>query len=181
MCLHSRTMFWFSVHLNGFLGASPNAPFSFWRTKWFSNLYSCPGGPIPNYNVHRIKYTRYHMTSINDQNWMVRKILASRDQLQYRQNGLRSATTQLDQAQHEGKCSIHKMYISLLPSHPRAAWKHITLHPKIHSRYRFIVWLAVHRRLAIMERLLKFGNEVPPDCVFCGQSMESFTHIFWMP
>lgn len=111
--------------------------------------------------------------------WVVRKILTSRDQLQNRQQGPGVIQAMLKQAQHEGKFSIHKMYLLLLPAHPRVEWRHLILHPKIYPTHKFTLWLAMHRRLATVERLERFGIDVPLDCVFCGQSLESFTHLFF--
>ncbi|KAK4713668.1 hypothetical protein R3W88_019575 [Solanum pinnatisectum] len=71
------------------------------------------------------------------------------------------------------------MYVNLLPVHPKVIWKHLVLHPKIHPRYKFILWLAIHKRLATVERLQKFGINVPPDCAFCGQHLETFSHLFF--
>ncbi|KAK4730325.1 hypothetical protein R3W88_023313 [Solanum pinnatisectum] len=71
------------------------------------------------------------------------------------------------------------MYLSLLPSYPRVEWRHLTLHSKIHPRHKFTLWLAVHRRLATIEKLQKYGIVVPPDCVFCGQGLKSFTYLYF--
>lgn len=30
-----------------------------------------------------------------------------------------------------------------------------------------------------MDRLLKFGIQIPIDCIFCGQTLESFDHLFF--
>ncbi|KAH0696206.1 hypothetical protein KY290_011028 [Solanum tuberosum] len=54
-----------------------------------------------------------------------------------------------------------------MPVHPKVAWKHLDLHTKIHPRYKFILWLAIQKRLAIVEGLQKFGITVLPDC--CDQ------------
>ncbi|KAH0709212.1 hypothetical protein KY284_010639 [Solanum tuberosum] len=71
------------------------------------------------------------------------------------------------------------MYVNLLPCHTKVTWKHLVLHPKIHPRYKFILWLAIQKRLATVERLQKFGINVPPDCAFCGQHLETFSHLFF--
>ncbi|XP_019262929.1 PREDICTED: uncharacterized protein LOC109240714 [Nicotiana attenuata] len=53
------------------------------------------------------------------------------------------------------------------------------LHTSVHPRYRFILWLAVQKRLATVDRLLKLGITVPTDCIFCRHSIETFNHLFF--
>ncbi|KAK4737769.1 hypothetical protein R3W88_001466 [Solanum pinnatisectum] len=65
------------------------------------------------------------------------------------------------------------MYVNLMLVHPKVTWKHLALHPKIHPRYKFILWLAIHKQLAIVERLQTFGIIVPPNCVFCSQQLRN--------
>ncbi|WMV58068.1 hypothetical protein MTR67_051453 [Solanum verrucosum] len=60
--------------------------------------------------------------------------------------------------------SIHKMYTRLMPQFPRVDWKAIAIYPRIHPRVKFFVWLAVQKRLATVDRLIKLGIQVPPDC-----------------
>lgn len=111
--------------------------------------------------------------------WVVRKVLESRQQLITRLQSHGTIHQQLGNVQQRGKFSVHKMYVNLLPIHPKVTWKHLVLHPKIHPRYKFILWLAVQKRLATVERLQKFGINVPPDCAFCGQHLETFSHLFF--
>ncbi|KAK6798164.1 hypothetical protein RDI58_005866 [Solanum bulbocastanum] len=33
-------------------------------------------------------------------------------------------------------------------------------------------------RLATVDRLMKFGIQVPPDCAFCDATMETFDHLY---
>ncbi|KAK6775679.1 hypothetical protein RDI58_026680 [Solanum bulbocastanum] len=71
------------------------------------------------------------------------------------------------------------MYTRLMPQLPRADWKAIAIHPRIHPRYRFFVRLAVHKRLATVDRLIKFGIQFPPDRAYCGLTLETFGHLFF--
>lgn len=71
------------------------------------------------------------------------------------------------------------MYLKLIPVYPRAEWKSLMLHTNIHPRYRFTIWLAAQHRLAIVERLLKIGIQIPAACAFCWHSLESFSHLFF--
>ncbi|KAH0746257.1 hypothetical protein KY285_007914 [Solanum tuberosum] len=111
--------------------------------------------------------------------WVVRKVLEAREKLRIRSHSHGTISQQMQGIQLGGKFSIHKMYISLLPGHPKVAWKFLTMHPRIHPRHRFILWLAIKQRLATAERLLKFGINVTPECAFCGLHMKTFAHLFF--
>ncbi|XP_070026480.1 uncharacterized protein [Nicotiana sylvestris] len=53
------------------------------------------------------------------------------------------------------------------------------MQPHLHPRYKFILWLALQRRLATVDRLIKFGVQVSQNCVFYKQSDELFEHLFF--
>lgn len=104
--------------------------------------------------------------------WVVRKILASKKLLLKGQNtqGLLGAT--FTDVQKDDSFSIQKMYISLMPEYTKVKWKSLMLQNSPHPRFKFTLWLAVQQRLATVGRLLKFGMHVPPDCVYCGRTLE---------
>ncbi|KAH0712360.1 hypothetical protein KY289_008319 [Solanum tuberosum] len=83
--------------------------------------------------------------------WVVRKVLEAREKLRIRSHSHGTISQQMQGIQLGGKFSIHKMYISLLPGHPKVAWKSLTMHPRIHPRHRFILWLAIKQRLATVK------------------------------
>lgn len=66
-----------------------------------------------------------------------------------------------------------------MPHYPKAEWKNLVLQASIHPRFQFILWLAAQRRLATVERLQKFGIQVPTDFAFCAQAPETFNHLFF--
>lgn len=68
--------------------------------------------------------------------WVVRKVLEAREQLKIRIHIHGKISQQLQGIQLGGKFSIHKMYNSLLPDHPKVAWKFRTMHQTIHPRHR---------------------------------------------
>ncbi|KAK4739832.1 hypothetical protein R3W88_003529 [Solanum pinnatisectum] len=39
--------------------------------------------------------------------------------------------------------------------------------------------MPVHKRLATVDRLMKFGIQVPPDCAYCALTLETFGHLFF--
>nr|XP_009803944.1 PREDICTED: uncharacterized protein LOC104249256 [Nicotiana sylvestris] len=73
--------------------------------------------------------------------------------------------------------SIKKLYRLQFPQHQKVQWKSIILQQHIHPRFKFILWLALHNRLATVERLLKFGIQTPQQCIFCEQVVETFDHL----
>lgn len=111
--------------------------------------------------------------------WVIRKILEARTWITQNpmvDSGLKVAFARVMQG---NSFSIHKMYKLLMPQYPRVAWKNLTLHNKIHPRLKFIIWLAVQHRLATVPQLIKFGIQVPTECIFCGQELETLEHLFF--
>ncbi|XP_019238886.1 PREDICTED: uncharacterized protein LOC109218943 [Nicotiana attenuata] len=78
-----------------------------------------------------------------------------------------------------GKFQMKQMYLKLIPEYCRVEWKSLMLHTNVHPRYRFTLWLAAQPRLETVNRLLKFGIQVPAAHAFCGHSLESFNHLFF--
>ncbi|XP_059291471.1 uncharacterized protein LOC132044950 [Lycium ferocissimum] len=111
--------------------------------------------------------------------WVVRKIIASRELVLQGQVADGTLQTILKSALIGNGFAIRKMYLTLLPQHPKVEWKSLSLQASIHPRYKFILWLALHQRLATVDRLMKLGIQVPPDCAFCGLYRETFAHLFF--
>ncbi|KAK4726701.1 hypothetical protein R3W88_031618 [Solanum pinnatisectum] len=44
---------------------------------------------------------------------------------------------------------------------------------------KFIVWLAIHKRLATVDKLVKFGIQIPRECAYCGLTDETFSHLYF--
>ena len=67
----------------------------------------------------------------------------------------------------------------IMPTFPRVEWNSITLQRRVHPTFKFILWLAVQKRLAIVERLEKFGIKVSSEYVFCSNRKETFEPIYF--
>ncbi|XP_059290313.1 uncharacterized protein LOC132043877 [Lycium ferocissimum] len=67
----------------------------------------------------------------------------------------------------------------MMPTYPKAPRKSISLQARIHPRHKFNLWLAIQRRLATVDRLQKFGIDIPKDCIFCARDEETFDHFFF--
>ncbi|KAH0762720.1 hypothetical protein KY290_018793 [Solanum tuberosum] len=101
-----------------------------------------------------------HIQCKYSRTWVVQKILEAREWLMQGQPVAGTMQTVFSQVLHGTKFSVHKVYTYLLPQMPRVAWKSLTLQAKGHPRFKFILWLAVQKRLSTVERLLKFGIQV---------------------
>ncbi|XP_019227163.1 PREDICTED: uncharacterized protein LOC109208497 [Nicotiana attenuata] len=120
-----------------------------------------------------------HMPIPKNAAWVVRKILETRKfigELQGIQGDLNSRLCQLQQGE---SFNIRKLYRLQVPLLHRVPWKGIILQPNLHPKFKFILWLALQRRLATVDRLLKFGVQVPQQRIFCKLADEVFDHLFF--
>ncbi|XP_019239458.1 PREDICTED: uncharacterized protein LOC109219451 [Nicotiana attenuata] len=111
--------------------------------------------------------------------WVVRKIVELRKMINELQGIQGNLESRLIQLQRGELFSIKKLYRLQYPHYQKVQWKSIMLQAHIHPRYKFILWLALHSRLATVDRLLKFGIQVPQQCIFCGLAIETFDHLFF--
>nr|XP_009617898.1 uncharacterized protein LOC104110160 [Nicotiana tomentosiformis]XP_016491405.1 PREDICTED: uncharacterized protein LOC107811067 [Nicotiana tabacum] len=79
----------------------------------------------------------------------------------------------------DGSFSIKKMYLHLIPRRPKVPWKSLTLQQNIHQRVKFILWLTVQNRLAVVDRLQMIDIQAPMACVFCYGGIETHAHLFF--
>ncbi|XP_059291535.1 uncharacterized protein LOC132045026 [Lycium ferocissimum] len=111
--------------------------------------------------------------------WVVRKIIEARQYVLSLGSLQGNLLSRLELVVVSQKYSIKKMYVVLRPLQPQAPWKHLLLQPQIHLRHKFILWLALQRILATIGRLLKFGVQVPPSCIFYKGPDETMDHLFF--
>ncbi|XP_070013606.1 uncharacterized protein LOC142176111 [Nicotiana tabacum] len=109
----------------------------------------------------------------------VRKILESRKLIGDVQSIQGNLLNRLDQLQNGNSFSIRKLYRLQFPQLPKVPWKGIVLQPRLHPRFKFILWLALQRRLATVDRLLKFGVQIDQQCALCKLASEIFDHLFF--
>ena len=108
---------------------------------------------------------------------VVRMTLSTRDLIIPRQDGQSELMMDFAKAQKGGKFSTKKMNNYIMPNFTRVEWKSSTLQRGVHPRFKFILWLAVQKTLAIVERLEKFGIQVSAEYVFCSNRKETFEPI----
>lgn len=77
----------------------------------------------------------------------------------------------------KGKFSIKKLYLAILPDLLKVTWKSIILNTSIYPRHRFILRLALLKRLAKVDRLAKFEITIDTSYVFCHNVVETHNHL----
>ncbi|XP_075088197.1 uncharacterized protein LOC142170241 [Nicotiana tabacum] len=76
--------------------------------------------------------------------------------------------------------SIKKAYLSFQPQYPKVPWKNLIMGARQLRRHQFILWLAIRQRLATVDRLEKWGINVPKDCVLCSMGVtETLAHLLF--
>ncbi|XP_016493635.1 uncharacterized protein LOC107812960 [Nicotiana tabacum] len=105
--------------------------------------------------------------------WLVRKIFEARKWLVAGIQELKTYVTQ-------GKYNISKVYTSIQPQFPKVLWKALFITQGILPRHQFALWMAIHQRLATVDRLTKWGILVPKSCVLCTtDEEETHDHLFF--
>ncbi|KAH0682851.1 hypothetical protein KY289_020603 [Solanum tuberosum] len=110
---------------------------------------------------------------------VVRKIIDSREVLINSTSAAWVIVQEMKKLENQGKFQIKVAYHYMQQQHPRVPWKSFTLHKHIHPRHKFHLLLVVQQRLSTVDRLQKFGIQVPLECAFCSQEEETFTHLFF--
>ncbi|XP_019244491.1 PREDICTED: uncharacterized protein LOC109224365 [Nicotiana attenuata] len=105
--------------------------------------------------------------------WVVRKIFEAR-------KWLTTGIQELELYVVQGKYTISTAYRSFIPQYPKVNWKTLYLTQGMIPRHQFILWMALHRRLATVDRLIKWGIPVPAECALCmTDEEETHDHLFF--
>lgn len=89
--------------------------------------------------------------------WVIRKIIEARQIVMQAPAHHGSLLARLDLLTVGDKFSIGKLYTALLSQLPKDPGESITLQASIHPRHNFILWLALLKILATVDRLIKYG------------------------
>lgn len=111
--------------------------------------------------------------------WVVRKIIEAKRDLVQVNSMQANLNIALADMVKQGRFQIQKAYIQMLPQYPKVSQKSLHMHTQVHPRFKFHLWLVIHQRLATVDRLLKFGIQVPQDCILCARSVETLNHLFF--
>ncbi|XP_070018975.1 uncharacterized protein [Nicotiana sylvestris] len=96
--------------------------------------------------------------------WLVRKIFDARNWFDNR-----NYKVELGKCSKGDKFSIKTAYLSFQPQYQKVHRKNLTMEARQIPRHQFILWLAIRQRLAAVDRLERWGINVPKDCVFCSK------------
>ncbi|XP_060200088.1 uncharacterized protein LOC132628307 [Lycium barbarum] len=78
------------------------------------------------------------------------------------------------------KFSISKAYRTMQPTWPKVPRKQLVLLKGLVLKHQFILWLAIQRRLATVDRLQKWGIQVAKKCVlYETNAVENLDHLFF--
>ncbi|XP_019265436.1 PREDICTED: uncharacterized protein LOC109242998 [Nicotiana attenuata] len=114
-----------------------------------------------------------NMETPKEASWVVRKIFEARKRLN-------TGIQELELYVIQGKYTISKAYHSFMPQYPKVTWKTLYMTRGMIPRHQFILWMAMHRRLATVDRLIRWGIPVPAECVLCmTDEEETHDHLFF--
>ncbi|XP_016507454.1 uncharacterized protein LOC107825139 [Nicotiana tabacum] len=108
------------------------------------------------------------METLKQAKWLVRKMFVAKE---WWVNDI----TKIQTCTQNGKFSIRKTYLHTTPQYPKVHWKIIVMVTGMLPKQKYILWMAMHRRLATVDRLVKWGVQVDQSCTLCGRDIEE-TH-----
>lgn len=89
-------------------------------------------------------------------------------------------STTLHTMTDQGGFTIEKGYTSMFPQYQKADWSKLALVKGLIPRHHFIMWLALHRKLSTVDRVIKWGIAIQTECVLCDTHQEeNFDHLFF--
>nr|XP_016440329.1 PREDICTED: uncharacterized protein LOC107766112 [Nicotiana tabacum] len=85
--------------------------------------------------------------------WLVRKLFVASE---WWANDI----TKIQTCTKNGKFSIRKAYLHTTPQYPKVQWKTLVMVTGMLPKQKYILWMAMHRRLATVDRLTKWGVQI---------------------
>lgn len=107
----------------------------------------------------------------NNSFWLLRKIIDSREFLNT--VGGWTAVTK------DGKFNIKQAYKMLQGENQRVNWKRLMCNNQATPKSKFILWLALHNRLATADRLSTWNVPRRTICSLCDCANENTQHLFF--
>lgn len=77
------------------------------------------------------------------------------------------------------KFSIKAMYSELQGIYPEVYWKRLICNNRVTPKSLFILWMALHRRLATKDNLIRWGINCCAFRPLCMSVDESIDHLFF--
>ena len=78
-----------------------------------------------------------------------------------------------------GVYSVKSAWDVIRPRNPQVPWYKLVWGLKHISKCSFILWLALHNKLATKLRLLSWGMVNDANCIFCHSASESIDHLYF--
>nr|GEU83193.1 hypothetical protein [Tanacetum cinerariifolium] len=77
------------------------------------------------------------------------------------------------------KFSIRSVWEKFKERKPEVSWYKVVWYPQCNPRHAFIVWLAMHRRLATQDRIMVWNKTSNLLCPLCKKENDSHEHLFF--
>ncbi|KAL6552332.1 hypothetical protein OROHE_007696 [Orobanche hederae] len=74
---------------------------------------------------------------------------------------------------------MKKAYLLFHPQGPKVDWKELVLNNCATPKARFILWLALRKRLATKDRIQRFCTGINDTCIICQDVPETVEHLFF--
>ncbi|GJW01571.1 RNA-directed DNA polymerase, eukaryota, reverse transcriptase zinc-binding domain protein [Tanacetum coccineum] len=84
-----------------------------------------------------------------------------------------------DQNENKMKFSIRSVWEKFKERKPEISWHKVVWYPQCNPRYAFIVWLAMHKRLATQDRIMAWNKNTNLKCPLCSKESDSHEHLFF--
>lgn len=98
--------------------------------------------------------------------WMVRKIMNAKEVL----DQMQSISTNTGS-------KIKSIYHHMIDIQPTIEWKCVMFNNTTRPKAYFIMWLMLHRRLATVDRLERWGLDIPKTYTLCERENETIEHL----
>ena len=75
--------------------------------------------------------------------------------------------------------NINEVYLSYFEDYPKVTWTHFVWYRASLPRWKFILWLALLRKLKTKDKLFRLKLSPHDMCAMCNSATESIEHIFF--
>ncbi|XP_070029929.1 uncharacterized protein [Nicotiana sylvestris] len=123
------------------------------------------GVPLSTKKLNGQKFTNW--TIPQQACWMVRKVFEANEVLENQQY-----------MQSHKKSLIRQIYLTLIGDYSRVEWKGLLFSNAERPKAKFSMWLMMHEKLLISDRLYKWGLNLDTQCVLCQRQEENREHLF---
>ncbi|KAK4721508.1 hypothetical protein R3W88_011741 [Solanum pinnatisectum] len=127
---------------------------------------------IVRVHTYYIKGRRPWEVAGQQASWMVRKIIQAG-------HWISEAGIPMTEIMDADDFTIKGMHKKLRGDFIKVPWRRLTCINQGNSKWIFILYLTIHRRLYTMDRLDKWGIHTDQVCALCKQELETHQHLFF--